>query len=68
MVITWDENKASSNITRHGISFREAQSVLFAAEAVTIEDRGHSEDRFITIAFFYKAELIGSRLCSQARG
>lgn len=58
MVITWDENKASSNIAKHGISFQEAQTVLFAAESVTIEDRGHSEPRFITIAFSTKLNLL----------
>lgn len=58
MVITWDENKANSNLSKHGVSFEEAQTVLFAPQSVTIEDKAHSEPRFITIAFSLKLNLL----------
>ena len=58
MLITWDENKASSNLAKHGVSFEEAQTVLFAPVSVTIEDKRHDEDRFITIAFSVMLNLL----------
>ena len=47
----WDPQKAKTNISKHGISFEEAQSAFFDAESLTIPDPDHStdEDRFILI-------------------
>ncbi len=58
MFITWDESKDKSNIVKHGISFEEAQTVLFAPQSVILEDKDHSEPRFITIAFSIKLNLL----------
>lgn len=58
MLITWDEQKAESNLVKHGISFQEAQTVLFASASVTIDDKDHPEERFITIAFSEKLNLL----------
>jgi uncharacterized DUF497 family protein len=52
----WDEDKAESNLQKHGVSFEEAASVLADADGDThhldIDDPVHAdgEDRFITYA------------------
>ena len=50
MDIVWDPSKAESNVAKHGVSFADAESVLFDPYAVTIEDsRIANEDRYVTI-------------------
>ncbi|MFN7903808.1 MAG: BrnT family toxin [Pseudobdellovibrionaceae bacterium] len=58
MLIVWDEKKAKSNFTKHGVSFEEAQTVFFAQQSVTLDDNRHEEPRFITIAFSIKLNLL----------
>lgn len=58
MVITWDENKAQSNLKKHGITFEEARSVFFVSASITLEDKSHNEDRFVTIAFSKQLNLL----------
>lgn len=45
----WDERKNRSNRRKHGIDFREAQSVFYDDYALMIDDPEHSdvEDRFV---------------------
>ena len=47
----WDEKKAELNLAKHKVSFKEAQTVFFDANARMIFDEGHSkkEDRFILL-------------------
>lgn len=40
---TWDPDKAASNITKHGVSFPQAATVLADALALTVFDAEHSE-------------------------
>ncbi len=51
MKFVWDNNKALSNIRKHGISFEEASTVLADNLSVTIPDPLHpgNEERLITI-------------------
>ena len=51
MIFTWDEEKATSNLKKHSISFQEAQSVFDDCDALRIFDPDHSEDeeRFILL-------------------
>ena len=58
MVIVWDEKKAALNFKKHGITFEEAQTVFFVSASITIEDNRHNEDRFVTIAFSKKLNLL----------
>ena len=46
----WDENKASKNEKKHGISFHEAATVFGDPLAITFNDPDHSinEHRLIT--------------------
>jgi len=47
----WDDKKADSNLTKHKVSFEEAESVFFDSNARMIFDPDHSknEDRFILL-------------------
>ena len=40
----WDENKNTINKRKHKISFEEAQTVFYDAEAHVIPDPEHSQD------------------------
>ena len=48
----WDEEKAKTNLNKHGVSFEMAAKVFFDQNRIEIYDDAHShgdEDRFITI-------------------
>lgn len=51
MILEWDPEKAASNLTKHGIDFREAGTVLDDPLSTTFPDPAHSVDepRHITI-------------------
>ena len=56
----WDENKAKSNLAKHGVSFQEASTVFGDPLSLTISDPAHSqaEDRFIIIGHSHQRELL----------
>ena len=56
----WDENKAGSNLAKHGVSFAEATTVFGDALALTIPDPVHSqsEDRLVTLGSSYLGKLL----------
>ena len=43
MEFEWDEKKASANLKKHGVSFREAATVFGDPLAITFSDPDHSE-------------------------
>ncbi len=45
----WDQNKASSNKSKHGIEFADAISVFADDLAITLFDERFAEERFITL-------------------
>ena len=58
--ITWDSVKAQSNITKHGISFVQAATVLLDALALTAFDAAHSEfeERWFTLGTSSQGKLL----------
>jgi uncharacterized protein len=56
----WDDQKAASNVLKHGVSFDEAVSVFGDSLALTFADTDHSEteDRSRTYAISNKARLL----------
>lgn len=56
----WDEQKNQANKRKHKISFEEAQTVFYDAEALVIDDPEHSEeeDRFIILGLSKRANLL----------
>lgn len=55
MNVIWDPAKALLNIRKHRIEFSHAATVLNDPMAVTVEDKGHDEQRLATIG----ADLLG---------
>ena len=73
--VEWDENKNTINITKHGLSFNEAQHAFLDPQRIIAEDLKHSdaEKRYycigmvnqaiITVRFTYrnnKVRIIGA--------
>jgi uncharacterized protein len=56
----WDDQKAASNLLKHGISFDEAVSVFGDGLALTFADTDHAEaeDRSRTYGISNKARLL----------
>ncbi len=55
MKVIWDTKKSAANIRKHGIEFSYAATVLDDPMAVTIEDKRHGEQRFVTVG----SDLLG---------
>ena len=45
----WDTAKAASNFRKHGVGFPEAQTVFEDSGAITVEDEGRGEERYVII-------------------
>ena len=56
----WDEAKDKANISKHKISFQEAQTVFHDPFALIIDDPVHSasEDRFILLGLSHTLKLL----------
>lgn len=56
----WDENKNIINKAKHKVSFEEARSVFYDADALVIDDPDHSEqeERFIILGASEKSNLL----------
>ncbi len=67
----WDENKASKNIQKHGVSFEEASSVFYDEFAVQFYDDGHSEleeDRFLILGVSNESRMLMIYHCEKQSG
>jgi|SRR5687767_12137619 len=60
LLFEWDEEKAQLNVTKHGVSFEEAATVLGDPLSLTIEDPIHSvtEERFLTLGQSSQGRLL----------
>ncbi len=45
MNFEWDESKAAGNLRKHGVSFKEAETVFVNPLAVIFNDEAHSEEQ-----------------------
>lgn len=57
---TWDLRKATANISKHGVSFEEAQTAFFDDCARLIDDPDHSaeEERFVLLRYSFQARCL----------
>ena len=78
----WDEEKAQSNLKKHGVSFEEAATIFNDPKIATISDPDHSEDeeryvslgksiilRLLSVVHTYRKErirLISARKATKA--
>jgi uncharacterized DUF497 family protein len=49
MQFEWDPDKQRTNLRKHGVELADAVAVFHDPHAVTVEDRGHHEQRFVTV-------------------
>jgi len=49
MLYEWDNNKAQSNLKKHGINFADAVAVFSDDLAATVMDEYPDEERFVTM-------------------
>ena len=56
----WDENKATTNLRKHGVNFYEALTVFQDEFSLTFSDYSHSDDeeRFIDIGRSSKGQIL----------
>ena len=56
----WDEDKARTNLEKHGVSFEEATTVFGDPLSLTIPDPAHSqvEDRWIVLGHSHQRKLL----------
>jgi hypothetical protein len=61
----WDRRKARSNLTKHGVSFEEAQSVFLDESARLIDDPDHSadEERYLLLGYSFRARCLVVNHC-----
>jgi uncharacterized DUF497 family protein len=57
---TWDPAKSASSISKHGVSFAQAATVLLDALALTVFDAEHSEfeERWFTLGLSSEGRLL----------
>ena len=60
MQFEWDENKAASNLLKHGVSFEEAKTVFDDPLYVDFYDPDHSDDeeRYLTVGESNQGRLL----------
>ena len=56
----WDDRKARSNLSKHGVSFEEASTAFGDPRSITIPDPLHSEeeDRLILLGQTYRGKIV----------
>ncbi len=66
----WDPKKAETNLRKHKVSFKDAQSVFSDDRALLIDDPDHSEDeeRFVLLGLSQSLRLLVVVHCYRAEG
>jgi len=66
----WDPGKATINLSKHRVSFEEAQSVFYDEFAVQFFDSDHdsTEDRFLMLGLSARARLLLVCHCERESG
>lgn len=57
-MITWDPEKAESNILKHGVDFADAATVLEDDLALTIQDDDDFQPRWVTLGSDAKGQIL----------
>lgn len=58
MDFQWDNNKAETNLTTHGVDFADAVAVFEDLNALTIDDPHPYEQRFLTIGLDFLSRVL----------
>ena len=54
----WDPDKAAANLTKHGVDFADAATVLYDDQALTIRDDKSGEERYVTVGMYALARIL----------
>ena len=54
----WDEQKAASNLAKHGVDFTEAVVAVEDAGALTVVDEGSEEERYVSFGLDGSGRLL----------
>jgi uncharacterized DUF497 family protein len=59
-IFEWDPAKAAANLKKHGVSFREATTVLTDPLSITVSDPDHSndEERYIDVGLSAQGRIV----------
>jgi uncharacterized DUF497 family protein len=70
LTFEWDEQKATANLKKHGVSFDEARTVFFDERARLIDDPDHSqhEERFILLGLSSRLRVLVVCHCYRSAG
>lgn len=49
MRVVFDPRKRALNLKDHGVDLAEVEAVFYDSRGLTVEDRDHEEERFLTI-------------------
>ena len=49
MELEWDSRKTTANLSKHGVDFADAATVVYDDQAITIPEERSGEERFVTI-------------------
>ncbi len=55
---TWDDEKAASNLKKHGVSFTEALEVVFDAYYKAEDASAEDEERYGIVGYSHKGRLL----------
>jgi len=47
--LEWDSRKAAANLSKHGVDFADAATMVYDDQAITIPEERSGEERFVTI-------------------
>jgi len=66
----WDDQKAKSNLKKHGVSFEEARSVFYDDYAIQFFDseNSESEDRFLMLGLSHNSRILLVCHCEREKG
>jgi len=70
MRFEWDNEKASRNIKKHGVSFGEATDLFFDDGPIIFDDPDHSikEDRYLMVGLSREGRLLIVSFCERDSG
>jgi len=68
MNITHDPDKNKVNRKKHQIDLTEVEGVFYDGRAITVEDRDHAEERFVTLGNGWRRPFAGGGLSLSRRG
>ncbi len=58
MDFQWDQNKATSNLGKHGVDFADAVGVFDDLDTITVDDPHPDEERLVSIGMDYIGRIL----------